>query len=220
MALESVTPYRGFITPTKTLLVQAAKAVFDASFHVEKLRSLHVSIEYPNKSQDYPGLWVDFNTTGQIEIAGIDHEEIETDDEDDVEHRLSRWRFDGSALYTCVALTSLERDMLVDEVVMILAGWDAPQAQPFRGTIEDNEFIALHMNFDQVSINGISASPGTPWGTDDILYEGTVSIQVTGEFAIDKTLGVLGRVSEVNLYPYSNLEPDPLPTPDAENPWF
>jgi hypothetical protein len=89
-----------------------------------------------------------------------------------------------------MALTSLERDRLFDEVVKMIA---FSQLNPlyfrFRQTIEDNPWIAAQIDFDQIAQRGKSATSGTPWGSDDILYEITTASAVIGEFASDLSTG-------------------------------
>jgi hypothetical protein len=111
-------------------------------------------------------------------------------DENNVVHQYKKWLFQGYATFTIMALTSLERDRLFDEVVKMIA---FSQLNPlyfrFRQTIEDNPWIAAQIDFDQIAQRGKSATSGTPWGSDDILYEITTASAVIGEFASDLSTG-------------------------------
>jgi hypothetical protein len=207
-----------YLVPLKTLLVEAMKVTFDGDYIVEDFRDLAVSIEYPVAEESYPGVWVDFQSTGQLEIAGVDHREYaEPAGLTGNTRRYSRWKFQGYALFTIVALTSLERDRLFDEMVRVMAfGREAAQTSEFRNTIEDNDLIACNFDFDQIGVQGTNSSPGTPWGTDEIIYETTVSMECLGEFVSDGSTGTLVPLSTLRVVPYVQGTPDPtLAEPDA-----
>lgn len=201
-----------FITELKTALVQALKLTFDAEYVEDDFRNLHVSIEYPMKRQDYPGLWVDFDTEGQLENIGIDHREYATVSEGEgTTRRVMRWRFQGYASFTVVAMTSLERDRLLDEVIRVIAfGTESEQTSQFRAFIEDNDFLALNIDFDQIGISGVAAVPGTPWGSDEVIYEVTVRVEVVGEFVSDNSSQTLVPLEAIVVYPYTD-ETQPVP---------
>ena len=112
-----------------------------------------------------------------------------------------------------MALTSLERDRLYDEVVAVIAFGDADltQRSAFRATIEDNGLIACDANWDEISSGGVSATQGTPWGTDEMIYEITVRFLVKGEFVSDVDTTQLVPLSAIKVYPYVEGEPDPRP---------
>lgn len=204
----------GFLVRLLTLLVEALKITFDDNYPTEDFRNVLVSLEYPAKKENYPSIWVDFDPTGELETVGIDHHEIATDD-DDAMHRFERWRFQGYASFTIVSFTSWERARLFDEVVRVLAfGKDMPQTAKFRQYIEDNEFLAVNFDFDQIGVAGSAATPGTPWGTDEVIYEITVRMETVGEFVSDGTTAALVPLSAIVPYPYADNQPDPVPGSD------
>lgn len=174
-----------------TLLTKAVRDTFNANFPVAEFRNLHVSPEFPILRENYPAIWVDFEPTGPIHTAGIgDVFLYTTPDENNVVHQYKKWLFQGYATYTIMALTSLERDRLFDEVVKMIAFSQLnPQYFTYRKTIEDNPWIAAQIDFDQIAQRGKSATSGTPWGSDDILYEITTASAVIGEFASDLSTG-------------------------------
>lgn len=201
-----------FLVKLKTVLTEAMKRTFDADFPEPDFRNLRVGIEFPAEPQDYPGIWVDFTPNVELAIAGIAHVEHEFGD-DGVARPYTRWRYGGMASYTCVALTSLERDRLFDEMVRVMAfGQEESPTSEFRAYIESNEFIGVNFDFDQVSISGFAATPGTPWGTDDMIYEATIQMECVGEFVSDGATGTLQPLTAIVVHPYSNQEPDPVPT--------
>src|SRR5215471_1823937 len=150
-----------FLTFLKTTLTEAIRLTFDGEYVEPDFRNIHASVEYPVEQQHYPGIWVDFEAQGQLENVGIDHREYASnEDGDGTSRRISRWRFQGFATFTVVALSSLERDRLFDELVRVMAfGSEQSQTRQFRSYIEDNEFIAMNFDFDQIAISGTAAVP-------------------------------------------------------------
>lgn len=193
-----------YLRKLKTGLVQALKETFDGDYPEEKLRNLYVSIEYPVKPQQYPSIWVDFEEAS-LQNAGIDHREV-----DDEGNMVLRWRYQGYVSYTIAALSSLERDRIYDELVKVLAfGRSSEYLSAFRQFVENNDFIAMNFDFDQIEVHGNGATPGTPWETDEIIYERTVAMQVLGEFVTDVDTG--------NLVPLSKIVIDSRIAPSTED---
>lgn len=201
-----------YLSETKALAREAMRRAMEESSTAEKFRDLHISLEFPMQKHQYPSIWVDFNPVGSLEPAGIDHHELATVGTGTV--RVRRWRFQGYASYTAVAMTSLERDELVDEMVRVFgAGTSHSGYVAYRSYVEDNPLIAVNIDFDQIEQRGFSSSPGTPWETDEILYEATLALEMVGEFTTDPS-GALVRVDEINLLPYSDTESvPPWPAP-------
>ncbi len=195
-----------FLTFLKTTLVEAMKLTFDSEYVNEDFRTVRISIDYPVEQAGYPGIWVDFEPEGQLETVGIDHHEYATvSEEEETTRRVGRWRFQGFATFTIVAMSSLERDRLFDEVVRVMAfGKEQEQTNQFRSYIEDNEFVAMNIDFDQIGVSGVSAVPGTPWGTEEVIYEITVSMECVGEFVSDGIGATLVPLSAVVMYPYED----------------
>lgn len=210
-----------FLTHLKSLMQVAMQQTFDADFPEPDFRDVNVSIEYPVREQDYPAIWADFDISGDLESAGIDHREFAPVDPTSLETRsFKRWKYQGNALYTIVALTSFERDRLFDEVLRVIAfGDESIQTQVFRSYIEDNELIACNLNFDHVGVMGKAETPGTPWLSDDIIYQITVSIEAIGEFVSDGSSGTLVPISAIKVYGYSDIEPDPTDVPGDPGGW-
>jgi hypothetical protein len=208
-----------FIAPLKTLLTEAVLMTFDGDYPTADFRNIKASIEYPEKKQDYPSIWVDFDPTGELEIVGVAHYELTEPDEDGNRHSYTRWRFQGYATYTVVAMTSLERDRLFDEVIKVMAfGKEQAATSEFRTYIEDNEFIAVNFDFDQIGIRGFTATPGTPWGTDEVIYEATVAMECVGEFVSDGSTQALAPLSAIQVTAYASNQPDPF-SPADEGGW-
>lgn len=188
------------MTHLVTLLTQAVRGTFNANYPVPEFRNIHVSPEFPLVREDYPAIWVDFEPTGPVQTAGIDSFLYTEPDENDVVHAYKKWLFRGYATYTCMALSVYERDRIFDEVVKMIAFAQLnPQYFIYRETIENNQWIAAQVDFDQVQQRGKSATSGTPWGSDDILYEITSAHAVIGEFISDPSTGEFVLLDEVKF---------------------
>ncbi len=198
-----------YLRALKTTLVIALKQTFDGNYPDERLQNLHVSIEYPIEPQEYPGIWVDFEETS-LQTAGVGHFEY-----DDDGRKYLRWRYAGAVSYTIAAFSSLERDRIYDEMVKVLAfGRSSDSLGAFRDYVEDNPFIAINFNLDEIEVHGTAATPGTPWETDEIIYERTVVMQVIGEFVSDVSTGDLGTLSKIII----DARTEPSTEEDPENP--
>lgn len=196
-----------FLKELKSILVLALRDTFDANYPEIDFQDLKVSIEYPDKVADYPSIWVDYEPTQNIETISIDSIQYVGNT------YFKTWRFQGYATFTIVALSSLERDRLFDEVVKVVAfGETNVQRSVFRKTIDDNDLIAMNMDFDSMAVRGSTASMGTPWGSDDIIYEITCACQILGEFSSNIVTGELVLLSEIEVI--STIDGGPTSTVD------
>lgn len=202
-----------FLAETLTVLTEGLKRTFDGDYPVEDFRDLHVSIEYPAEEQHYPGVWVNFDVAGDLSIAGIGHREyLEEQTDDGLRYgEVTRWRFEGQSTFTLVSLSSLARARLLDEVVRVIGmGHLTPGRGAFRSWVHDNPLIGLSMAWDKIALQGMTETEGTPWGTDDILYEVTLAVDTMGEFTSDPT-GLLVPLSEIRVFQAAEGQPDPRP---------
>lgn len=204
-----------YLRATKHVLTEAVKKTFDEDYPVEQLQGLYASIEYPFEIANYPGIWVDFETTGPVSNIGIGHAElVETTNSigETVFETYKRWRFQGYASFTCVALTSYVRDLMYDEMLRVIAfGVEMPATAEFQNEVQSNDYIGLVGSWDEVQITAPTAIPGTPWQTDDIIYEVTMRVAIVGEFVSGGKQGILVPLSRIDLHPYTDRESDPLP---------
>jgi hypothetical protein len=199
-----------YLIPLLHTVTEALKHTFDDKYPVEQFRSLQVGIEYPAERQDYPAIWVDYDPTDSARTVGIGHEETILSDEKYV--RYKRWRFTGTITHTVVTLSSYERALLHDELVKVFAfGAEDRMRVRYRDALANNDFIAVDPMLDEVVTSGMQALPGTPWGTNDVIYEVTLSITVTGEFVSDGLEQSLVPLERIDFYPYEEGTPDPRP---------
>ena len=149
-----------FVAQLLTTLTKGMEKTFDISYPEEDFRDLHISIEFPVKSQEYPSVWVTFETTTELENVGIGHVEYTTDEDAGEWTQVYRWRFGGLVNYTVAVLTSFERARLADELIKVLAfGTSNEFRGRFRDYIESNPYIAVNFNFDQIALSGWAETP-------------------------------------------------------------
>ena len=187
-----------FLDSLKTLLVTALRDTFNSEYPVEEWQNLYVSIEYPIAKTAYPGVWVDFEATNEIQTVGVSSVFYTT--KSPIAPYLL-WQYKGYSTFTITALTSWQRDRLFDQLIRVFAfGKVYAGNSTFRSTIVDNPYIACNMNWDKIKIMGAStATPGTPWGSEEIIYEVTLGIETWGEFASDPANESLLLLSAVDF---------------------
>lgn len=199
-----------FIGNLKTALVESLRATFVEAYPEHDFRNIDVSIEYPMEEKNYPGVWVDFTPTQPIQSAGINHVEWIRIEGEDSPRKTTVFRYGGTILFTCVALTSLERDRLVDEMSKILAfGLLNPERAIFRNKLIANDMIAVDPQWDKFGINGKAESQGTPWGTNEVVYEQTVSMDCTGLFRTDLQEVVMVPLTGITVYEWVDGQTPP-----------
>lgn len=188
-----------YLVMLKSAVTEALQQAFAAS-PTQDFIGTFVDIEYPLDKQNYPSVWVNYDDRDSLRIAGIDHREFVTDDDGHV-HDVTRWMFSGTVTLTAVALSSRERDALYDELVRQYAfGRIEDDQTVFRNKIENNDFVAVVVNWDELRPGGDAASPGTPWGTDDeVIYEKSLSFDVEGEFVSDASTNALVLLSAITV---------------------
>lgn len=196
-----------YVVPLKTLLIQALRTTFDTSYPVTEFQGVRIGLEYPVDQQQYPSVWVDYDDTQPLLRAGIGHlEYVNPNDGITPVAPYTRWRFQGYVSLTAVAMTSLERDRLYDELVRVVAfGNEDGVIGRFRNTIASNDLIAATLNTDKIEARGNNAAPGTPWGTDEIMYEKSLNLELIGEFVPDPETGTLINLSKIVMLPTEEL---------------
>lgn len=191
-----------YMTKTKTMFVEGLASTFDQYYPEPEFRGVHVGMEYPIDPQQYPAIWVDYEDTQDLMQAGISHVEYTDPDTHASRAKFTRWRFQGYASLTIVAMTSLERDRLYDEVVRVVAfGGEDETIGRFSSYIDHNGFIAMNLNTDKIQPRGSAAAPGTPWSTDELMYERSLNLEVIGEFIPDAQTGSLIPLSRIVVLP-------------------
>jgi hypothetical protein len=218
---------RGYKRFLKTMVVNALRRVFDDEYPNPDFRGVNVSIEFPVAKEGYPAVWVGFDDDAPLAIAGIGHVERHPDGLGGWKEG-RRWRFEGYLSFTTIALTSQERDGLYDELVSVIAfGQQSVVTKQFRQYVEvDNDLIAANISFDTIEPKGEVAPPGTPWGTDELMYECGMSLRVIGEFVSDDFDGTLVALSSIKVVEADPIFADasgdfpPVVPPDGSDGWL
>lgn len=191
-----------YLVPLKAALVEATRKHFSANYVDTDFANTWISIEFPKAKENYPCVWINFTESGEVAKAGIGHEEIIVSSDGLRVNTVTRWRFQGTVSFSVGAMTSLERDRLYDELVRMIAfaGFeDSNQSSVFKKSIEENDFVGIEMNFDTVHPSGDGAPPGTPWGTDETIYEKTLSTDLLGEFVSNPQTLSLALLSDIQV---------------------
>lgn len=206
-----------FAANVLTVWVEAFKALFDGAYPIEEWRDLPVNVEYPLAEVNYPGLWLNFTVQGDVKNVGIGHVEYTVNDALEI-HEVYRWHFGGLIEITITTLGNLERARLVDEVTKAIAIARARQNTPgiLRETVENNDLLGMIVTWESMSVSGFAETAGTPWGTSDVVYEVTVSLDLEGEVVLDPATGALVPLTAVILTPQDDSDADPLPVPGAD----
>jgi hypothetical protein len=210
----------GWLTNLITLWVEALSDVFDAEFPDPDFRGISVSPEYPVEQTHYPGLWVDFTPTADMRTVGIGHRELSAPASDGTFRTVGRWSFQGVMQVTVVTLNNLERARLVDHLTNLWAfGGENPSLSEFRARMEDNDLLALTVQWDQFNWGGKAEAPGTPWNSPEVVYEITATFTLEGTFVSSGSERTLVPLSSVTVYDNIEGEP-PQPNPDTGGDWI
>jgi hypothetical protein len=188
----------GYLRTIKTTAVGAIQSAFQVIYPEDDAsggsQMPYVSIEYPIRQADYPGVWIDYEPA-MLQTAGINYTELDSEG-----NFVARWRFQGHATFTVGALSSNERDEIYDQLIAMTAfaaQSDAPG--PFRSYVEAQTLVATTWSYDAVEARGTYAAPGTPWGTDEVIYETGIALQVIGEFVTDPVTLQLVDLREIQV---------------------
>lgn len=130
----------------------------------ELLTGSHITIEYPQRPEQYPSLIVGFKER-ELKSAGIAHSEII--DETAV---VQRWLFQGAISIEIFALTSMDRDFISDSVVNMLS-FGRIEGFSFRDYIENNAQVDIQLSVGSLNPTSEQTMSGASWGlTDQRIY--------------------------------------------------
>jgi hypothetical protein len=189
--------------------------------NLDESENFHVSIEYPTEETEFPGVWVQFSIE-TLQRAGLAMQSFtEVDGQWGPVHE---WQFTGRITLTIAALSSKDRDRLADTVISALAfsrppdlvirqpGKDAQQNRGLITAINDNPYVAMTLNTDQIVSGGQTVTGGTPWASNILLYEDNYAVTCQGQFNI--RFGFDGAYTLAAI----NVVQNPLATEQSFNP--
>jgi hypothetical protein len=197
----------GYLRTIKTTATEALQAAFQVAYPETDSaggdKPIYISQEYPVEEAHIPAVWVEFEPT-DLRTCGIAYTE-----EDAQGNIYTRWRFSGMASFTVAAMSSNERDLIYDQMVALIAFASQAEApSTWRQTIEASDLIATTWSYDTIENRGNAAAPGTPWGTDEVMYERGIALQVLGEFVTNPLTLDLVNLSEIKIAMTSELIED------------
>jgi hypothetical protein len=173
-----------------------------------------VDIEYPVDTTKYPAVWVQFSIES-LKRAGIGMA-TPVQDDDGNWGLIQEWMFTGRITLTIAALSSKDRDRLADTVISSLAfsrapdlvirkpGQDAAQGRGLITAINNNPYVAMTLDTDEIQSGGQTTTGGTPWAPNILLYEDNYAIGCLGQFNILRgydgvfTLSAINAVGTIN----------------------
>jgi hypothetical protein len=161
--------------------------------NLDENENFHVSIEYPTEETEFPGVWVQFSIE-TLQRGGLGMMNLtEVNGQWGPVHE---WQFTGRITLTIAAMTSKDRDRLADTVISALAfsrppdmvirqkNKDAKQNRGLITAINDNPYVAMTLNTDQIMSGGQTVTGGTPWAPNILLYEDNYAVTCQGQFNI------------------------------------
>lgn len=193
----------GPIESIKTALVFSLReALLGTTLQDDTALVRSVDLEYPMKKEHYPGIWVQFSFTKPLVPSGIAHELMNknTSDPNWTNWEPEReWMFEGRVTLVIVGLSSLQRDRISDNLISMFAfsrppagvltdtSRDTQQYRQFLTSLDQNPYISMSVNSDQLINGGQNTNYGAPWDKDQqttYVYEDSYSFDVLGQFAI------------------------------------
>jgi hypothetical protein len=148
----------------------------------ELLTKSHITIEYPQRPEQYPTLIVGFKEK-EIKSAGIGHYELDSQNT-----AFQRWLFQGTITLEIFALTSMDRDFISDSVINLLS-FGRIEGFPFREYVENNANVDLQLSLGSISPVQESTMSGVSWGiTDQRIY------------TMEYDFGCMGAFTSTNRY--------------------
>lgn len=209
-----------YIASLLTIFTEALRKTFDSEFNIPEFRNLWISPEYPKDStKHFPGIWVDYTPMTDLHTVGIGHIEYSAPGPGGEVRKGTRWNFQGVVQLTMMSWNPLERARLADALTSVVAfGYESPDMSQFRAALQDNDLIGLRVQWDQFGLGGKAESPGTPWGSEEDLYEITATLTVEGEFVWSGTQQALIPLSAVQITGIISGDADPTTPDDPDDP--
>lgn len=204
----------GVIESVKTAVVSSMRTALRGTTLGQtagEQEQFHVSIEYPVEETDYPGVWVQF-AIEKLERAGLAMQTF-TQDSNEQWGPVQEWNFNGRITLTIAALSSKDRDRLADAVISQLAfsrapdlvirqkGYDAQQNRGLITALNNNAYVSLTLNTDQINSGGQTVTQGVPWAPNILLYEDNYAVECTGQFNMRFNFDGTYSLSAINVLP-------------------
>lgn len=209
-----------FLTATKVCMIEALREVMGENNQklINRVGFQRIDIEYPEDSQDWPALLVQFRPT-TVSWTGVNPDGFSLNSTSTQYTRYRRGSFEGYFDLSILALTSQERDRLWDSLVeLFMFGKNNAEIREFYYSLSENDLIDLTLQETTISPLGDSASMGTPWDPNALTYEASLRINTVGQFWADVYNLTLVPLSDVVVSPYTEGMQS-FPEPDQYGAW-
>lgn len=165
------------------------------------LTESHITIEYPQRPEQYPSIIVGFKER-ELKSAGIGHYELINDTT-----AIQRWLFQGSITIEIFALTSMDRDFISDSVVNLLS-FGRLEGFTFREYVENNTNIDLQLSVGSLTPIPEQTMSGVSWGlTDQRIYTVGYEFGCLGAFiSTTKNYDYIGGFDFGAIGPWETIE--------------
>jgi hypothetical protein len=201
----------GMIEAVKRTVIKGLREQLQNSSLENPDQPFYIDIEYPTKVTQYPGVWVQFSISS-LKNAGVGMETWTKDDNGNW-GAIHEMMFEGNITLTCCAVTSKDRDRLADVVMPALAFARHPDliiynpatnTNQLRGLISalnSNPYVKMTLNTDVIHSGGQTATEGTPWTPNILLYEDNYAVDCQGQFNLRFSYDGIYELAEIQIHP-------------------
>jgi len=179
----------------------ALRKTFDSNYPDPMFRDIYVGPEFQLAREKYPAVYVRYQES-EIKNIGLGHRVAAVDDQG-MDRLLRQAIATGSIQFTVMALTPLERDTMMDNLVdLFMFGKEETERSAFWTNIFDESYIWLNLNTEYITPGGVGQLPA-PWQSEnDLLFNGSYMLQSTCEFYSDMNTSDFVPINSVKVYPY------------------
>lgn len=206
-----------FLAAAKLAMVEALNLTFDDDYEGD-YTPRSIDIEYPDREDTWPGLFVQFRPSGPVSWTGLNPDMYSVSGVESFEG-VRKGSFTGAYELQILALTSAERDSIWDTIVgVVLAGEMREDTRRFHDTLAQHDLIDLTIQKAQITPVGDVVGIGTPWNPEVLTYESTLKIPAVGEFFMDMGTAEFLQLSDVEVHKNNDLE-EPYGEDDGLGGW-
>lgn len=205
---EPAVRYKRYV---KRVVIDALRSVFTNVYPDPQFRNLNIALEYPLKRELFPAIVVNFDES-RVLNTGVGHVEFSS-----INQKFFHYMFEGALELRILTLTPLDRDVLSDSIVELIAfGRLQSLTREFFEAIysDDNNGGQIMFNSDVLTPLGENVSLNN-WGEEDQpVYQTGYRVELNGAFYSNaKSSPFLTWIDQVNIYPWAEGEPRPDPNP-------
>ena len=194
-------------------VTNALRKTFDSDYPDDMFKVVYTGPNFQMEQQSYPAIYVAYQESS-IKNIGLGHR-VAAVDTQGFDRLLRQSIAEGSIQLTVMALTPLERDVMLDNLMdAIMFGKDSPTKNAFWNEIFDEDFIWLNLNTENLMPGSVSPVQA-PWGQEDaMLHTGSYMLTSTCEFYSDYETSDFVPINQVRILPYREDQQVPLGADD------